>query len=344
MSENLEKLEAVFYSHPVPGNLTTLTFLGLVFDRVHFPNVYLPTDGFDPEKLEAEIERIHGTGLNDHGTRLLLAMMSYVLIPEVREFCYFTGKHGQLFGGDKMDGVKDLVDALERQIHGPPRPNFTPIYTPGYHKGISEDEYIDYPGDYFYQCNALLYAAENGIPLINADPNMPVPAIGGEPAKNNAKLLSSIIAMECVNLVLPEIREMQPTQILEVREEISKYIAPFRISMLRLSAHLNRAIDSDCTYDEIVDAAKLVTKTEVYPALLELKNEIERPRKGWLSRSWDLAKVVPRLVTSYATLDLEKALPQTVEALGNWLVAGASKHAPRSEYYYLLKLEEAARK
>ncbi len=173
---------------------------------------------------------------------------------------------------------------------------------------------------------------------------LPVPSIGGESTKNNAKLLSSIMAMECVNLVLPEIGELQPIQILEVREEISKYIVPFRISMLRLSAQLNKSIDSACSNKDVVEAAKFIVETEVYPALLELKNELERPRKGWLSRSWDLAKVVPRLAMSYATFNLEEALPKTMEALGNWLVAGASVGEPRSEYFYLLKLEEAARK
>ena len=39
MTDNLENLEAVFYTSPIPHNLGILTFLGLVFDRIYFPNV-----------------------------------------------------------------------------------------------------------------------------------------------------------------------------------------------------------------------------------------------------------------------------------------------------------------
>lgn len=344
MSDNLESLEAVFYSSPIPYDLATLTFLGLVFDRVYFPNVYIPTEGFDPEEVQQEIERIQGTGLQDTGTRLLMALMSYTLIPEVQEFCCFTGTQGQIFGGENIKEAKDLVIALQNQIHGPPKPNFIPTHIPGHHKSLNEDQYIDYPGDYYYQCNALLYAAKHNIPLLNAEPRLPVPAIGGEGIQNNAKLLSAIMAIECVNLVMPEIGELEPSQILEARDDLSKHVRPFRISMLRLSAELNRAIGGASTKEDIIAAGKFIVETDVLPTLLELKSELEKPRKGWLSRTWNLTKKVPRLACSYATMNLEAAIPQTVEALGDWLVAGASRGAPRSDYFYLLKLEELGKK
>ena len=344
MDEELDSLEAVFYCSPIPYNLTVLTYLGLVFDRVYFPNVYIPTSDFDPEELQKEINRIADTRLEDYNTRLLLALMTYTLLPELREFCCFTGVHGQVFGGEHLDKAKDLAFALEQQIHGPPKPGFTPMFETGHHKAISENQYIDYPGQYYYQCNALLYAARHGIPLLNSDPKIPVPAIGGETAKNNAKLLSSIIAMECVNMALPEIGALQPRQILEAREELATYVKPFRLSMLRLSSQLNQSIESDSSSGEIVAAAKFVVDTEVYPSLMELKNELAKPRKGWLSRSWDLTKKLPQLAVSYAALNREEALPKTVEALGDWIVAGTSQGSPRSDFYYLLKLEEVAKK
>jgi hypothetical protein len=56
--DNALKLEAVYYSAPVPRDLATLTVLGAVFDKVYFPGVYLPTGGFDQGELDKEIERI----------------------------------------------------------------------------------------------------------------------------------------------------------------------------------------------------------------------------------------------------------------------------------------------
>ena len=340
MSGNVEKLEAVFYTSPIPYNLGILTFLGLVFDRVHFPNVYIPTDGFDPDALEHEIVRIESAGNRDYDNWLLTSLMKYALHPDLRKFCYFTGEHGQIFGGEEIKEVKDLVVSLEQQIHGPAKSGLHTRHTLGHHKSINDDQYIDFPGAYYYQCNALLYAAKHEIPLLNTDSRLPVPGIGPELAKNNAKLLTSVMAMECVNLVLPEIGELQPPQIIEARDDLEKHILPFRISMLRLAKELNILIEKSSSNDEIVEAAKFIVKTEVYPSLLELKDELEKPKKGWLSRSWDLTKKVPGLFTLYAKFNLQEALKGTVIALVDWLVAGFSEEKPRSNYYYLLKLEE----
>jgi len=55
---DLLSLEAVYYASPIPANSAVLTVLGLVFDKVIFPGVYLPLDGFDQAELDREIERI----------------------------------------------------------------------------------------------------------------------------------------------------------------------------------------------------------------------------------------------------------------------------------------------
>jgi hypothetical protein len=41
------KLEAVYLSAPIPRNLAVLTAMGAIFDKVYFPGVYLPKEGFD---------------------------------------------------------------------------------------------------------------------------------------------------------------------------------------------------------------------------------------------------------------------------------------------------------
>ena len=89
-----------------------------------------------------------------------------------------------------------------------------------------------------------------------------------------------------------------------------------------------------------MEAAKFIAETEVYPSLAELKSELEKPKKGWLSRSWGLTKKTPSLIASYASLNLEKAIPDTMTALGDWLVSGASEDKHHSHFYYLLKLQE----
>jgi hypothetical protein len=51
-------LDAIYYSAPMPRDLASLTILGAVFDKVYFPGVYLPKDGYDQAALDKEIERI----------------------------------------------------------------------------------------------------------------------------------------------------------------------------------------------------------------------------------------------------------------------------------------------
>lgn len=53
-------LDAVYLTAPVPRNLAVLTVLGAVFDKVYFPGVYLPKDGYDPAELDKEIARLEG--------------------------------------------------------------------------------------------------------------------------------------------------------------------------------------------------------------------------------------------------------------------------------------------
>jgi hypothetical protein len=52
------KLEAVYFSAPIPHNLAVLTVLGAVFDKVYFPGVWMPKAGYDQKELETEIARL----------------------------------------------------------------------------------------------------------------------------------------------------------------------------------------------------------------------------------------------------------------------------------------------
>jgi len=67
-------LEAVYYATPIPRDLATLTVLGAVFDKVYFPGVYLPKDGFDVAALDKEIMRLEAlpNARTDYDTALLI--------------------------------------------------------------------------------------------------------------------------------------------------------------------------------------------------------------------------------------------------------------------------------
>lgn len=346
MSADTHKLEVVYYPRPIPSSPSTLTFLGLIFDKVHFPNVYLPAGGFDEEAVQKEANRIESLGIRNYNDWILVGVLRFLpLAGQLKEFCYFTGEKDQVFGGvDK--GATEIVRELDEMIFGPPKENFQRIYETGSRKALPDGEhYIDYPGNLHYPANAMVYAGHHGIPLVNDVLSLPVPAIGGDLAKNNTKLLTTILAMECASLVLPKIRVLEPQELLEVREDLSKYIHPFRLSLLRLAAELNKAISQTSSHEEIVKAARFVVETEVHPSLVELREAIERPSKRWYNRAFDIAKQAPELATSFATMPASIAIAKVLAAIGSILVDVQSeqlkKEAARSGMYYLLKLREA---
>jgi phytoene dehydrogenase-like protein len=214
------QLEVVYYPGPIPSGPAALTLMGLAFDKIHFPNGYLSTGGYDIEEVKKEADRIDGLGLRDYNTAVLVGVLRFLpLIADLKDFCYFSGQNEQVFGNvDK--GANELVKVLDEAIFGPPKPNFYPTYETGHHKALpGGQQYIDYPGSLYYPANAIVYAAQHGIPLVNDNPSMPIPALGGANAKDNAKLLSTILALECANLILPKIRVLLPQETLEMSEE-----------------------------------------------------------------------------------------------------------------------------
>jgi len=61
-----ETLEAVYYSAQVPSSSASLTMLAFLFDRIHFPGVYMPNHArLDLNGLQKEIERIGAYDLRD---------------------------------------------------------------------------------------------------------------------------------------------------------------------------------------------------------------------------------------------------------------------------------------
>ena len=344
MTRPTPELEVVFYSGAAPTRLATMTFLGLVFDRVHFPNVRVPQIGIDPEQIVAEIRRVEAHGFRDYDTWLTLQLMRYAVNPAVHEFFHFTGGEDQVFGGDEaMKKAQPLVATLYHETFGADRPGFQPVFTFGHHKGLAGGGTIDYPGPFFYQANALLYASEHGLPLLNDDPRIPVPALTGMDARHNAAVLATIMAMQCAQLVLPEIGELQPAEIVAAREDLKKHLRPFRLSLLGFAGQLNAAIQSTSDHDEIMRAAQFIATTEVYPKLEEFKDALANSkRRDWWPRTWELGKQSMALAALYSAGRFPEAMVGSLAAFGSWFIAAVTEKTPRSGLHYLLKLQERA--
>lgn len=164
-------------------------------------------------------------------------------------------------------------------------------------------------------------------------------------AKHNAKILASILAMECVNFALPAVRPLNPAEIVELRAELRPYLQPFRSSVLKLSKDLNNAIGSDDDYEEIAKAARFIVRVEVEPTLAELREQLAKPTRGWLTRTFDVVKQAPMLATTFATMPRGIFYAQVLAAVGGMVTDLNDKRsasaAARSNMYYLLRLQQA---
>ncbi|SRR6266478_10631 len=307
----LETLEAVYYPSQVPSSPESLTLLGFLFDRVHFPAVYLPPAGsLDLKELDKEIRRIAAFNFNDvESIQLLNCMVLAGKMEYISDFCVFDEKPAGLPAIDEM--APHVANALEQMIFGPPPENFIPtqigMNTKGLPGGDERIAYVAFPGWSQYPANALIYAAKNQLPLINDDPRFPVPGLPGN-AKNNAKVLATILTIESVKLVLPKIRALTPEQLREFRSETAELVKPFRLAMLRMAKDLNAAITSEMTLNEVQEHAKFLVETSVYPELKEFEKIVHDPGKPWYRRAVDLARSAPEVITSFSAMPKNLAL------------------------------------
>jgi len=235
-------LEATYYATPIP-RMAVLTILGAVFDKVHFPGVVMPVDKFDQEELDKEIGRIEGLNVARRPGDILLPMLKFIRHAKVLQgFCIFTGDPEKPFDNPQQISGK-MVQELHDAIHGPPAPGFFPHFSTNHHRGLpGSDEAITYPGNYHYLAGAIRYSAQTGVPLLNDLPGLPIPGLDGSVPADDAKMLATIIAIECTKLVLSELPMLRPEDLMEFRAENTTTLRAFRRSMLRYAGDLNKRL------------------------------------------------------------------------------------------------------
>jgi hypothetical protein len=343
-------LEAVYYSAQVPTSDEALTLLAFVFDRIHFPGVYIPPPSvaLDQGALQKEIDRIVALGRQDsEAVALVNCMVMARVIGHIGDLCVFTGNPSAESTVDP--NAPELSLALEELIFGPRADGFIPMMRGNLIKALpGADErlaMVSFPHWSTYSANALLYSAKNQIPLVNDDPRLPIPGVPGD-AKNNAKLLATILTIESVKLALPKLRPLTAAELRDFRGETSTYVKQFRLAMLRMAKDLNSAIASDMTLEEVQKQARFLVETTVYPELRELERIIHDPGKPWYRRAVDLAKDAPELMTNFAVLPKNVALAKLLARLVGVLAdlrdeqRDAEHKLGRAGLHFLLKLRQ----
>ncbi len=346
---NPSTFEAVYYSYAIPRGPEVLTFLGLIFDKVYFPAVHMPPDGFDEDALIQEIQRIESLGLNRNpNDQQLVGCLKFALHHKhISDWCIFSkGRSPRL--GDFEPQTHAVVGELEEMLFGPRPEGDIPISSGPWIKGLpgmnGSDDYISAPDTITYPANALVFAARKGLPLINDQHWLPVPGIPSN-VKSNAKALAMILAIESVRLILPRLRSLGTGELREFRNEIAPDVKPFRVAMLQLAKQLNAAISTGSAISDIQQEARFIVETVVYPELEHLKSVLKNPGKNWYQRAGDLAKSGPELVSNFFTLPTNIALAKLLAKFTGILAdvrqdqIERDDRVSRSGLGYLLKLD-----
>jgi hypothetical protein len=290
------KLEAVYFSTPIPRNLAVLTVLGAVFDKVYFPGVYLPKDGFDQAELDKEIARLEALPVTrGYDTDLLIGILKFTKhASTLAGFCEFTALPDDPFG-NKSPVPGKLVQAVYEAIYGPPKPGFIPHFDTGHAKGLpGSEETVIYPGNFHYLARAIMHSATTGVPLLNDIPGLPIAGLPDEVPIDNAKALATILAIECTKLVLPPTPVLRPDDLMEFREANVSLLRGFRRSMLRYAADLNDKI-RDVTPEEFEAKTRFFIETHIVPVMDELNATMNDPARPWHKRAVDALKIVPEI-------------------------------------------------
>jgi hypothetical protein len=339
------KLEAVYLSAPIPRNLAVLTVLGAVFDKVYFPGVYMPLTGFDPAELDREIARIEAHPDNRNRNQTLIGALKLTKHAKLLDgFCEFTGTRDDPFR--RNDPIPEtMVQAVYEAIHGPPRPNFIPSFDTGHAKGLpGGNESLIYPGDYHYLAGAIVHAGRTGIPLLNDIPGLPIPGLSNDAPVDDARLLASILAVECTQIALPPTPMLHPEDLMEFRDANSVLLRGFRRSMLRYAADLNGKIKG-MTREDFERHTKFFIDTEIVPSMDDLNVAMNDPARPWHKRAIDAIKIVPEIGGAFLTGGPSAALTKAITATAaQFFVEVAAKGdkeeaLKRSGLTYLLHLK-----
>jgi hypothetical protein len=341
-------LEVVYYPAPIPSDLATLTVLGAVFDKVYFPGVYLPKDGFDEAALNTEIERLEAlpNARTDYDTALLIGVLKLAKYARTLDgFCIFTNTREDPFKASENIPAKMVAD-ISDAIHGPPPEGFIPSFSTNNHKALpGGNEHVTYPGRYHYLAGAILESAKLGIPLLNDQPGLPIPGIERATPQDQAKILSTILAIECTKLMLPPTPVLHPADIMEFRASNTELLRGFRKSMLRYAADLNSKID-DLSVEDFEHKTRFFIETQIVPAMDDLRMTMNDPARPWHKRAIDAVKVVPSIGGAFFAGGITSALTKALTSYAAQLFVEIAAHGDRQEalkrsgLYYLLQLNK----
>lgn len=146
---------------------------------------------------------------------------------------------------------------------------------------------------------ALNLAKEKELILISDSSDIPVPLLSNK--VRNVKLLTSILAEECVKITIPDCSSANPEEIFEIREKLKDALIPFRMSLQKLSVDLRKSLDEGMAIEDVKGEAKFIVESQIQPAVYELQQSIEKSNSKLLNNVFGkILSWIPYVAKAYA--------------------------------------------
>jgi hypothetical protein len=311
------KYIGVYYSNSWVSNRRSLATFCLFFDEIH---LVTPSDCTDNptaylKKLQDKIY-IHVLGkATKEMTEKVTNFYQFILDNKtlLGDVIYY---HPHLLGSHITDFAKRLmnggvtIEDLRKILTGNTAEMQSITRFRNLHPEI-EDEFVLRVAP-----TALYLAKQNDWVLIGDDPSMPVPIFSER--LNSVRELTSILAEECIRLVLPKCNEIYAEDIMEAREKLKDLMLPFRMSMQKLSSILKSEIRERTDFDAIRSEAKFIAESTVEPALVEIKRKIETEKdKLWIKIFGKVVGWIPFVAKAFASPSPDQIYNTLVKIYGD---------------------------
>jgi len=279
-------MEIIYYPYPVPVNRYTISVLGILFDHVYLPGVYLPPKHIDIRDLETEDKRLTEIQKNHPAT------YGQIMIAFVRFLKEYQDLNGIFVGTVKKNGgnllekeTMDFAKQLEQAIYGVPPEGFTPLLNQGVYFGVGGGD-INSPDWITYPANAYVYSLKKKAPLLFTD-NLDFPVPNRVEHHSDVEALASYLAMSTLTINLPRIRPLKSAEIIEVRMKMKDDIVAFKSAMIDYVDRFRQLSGDNPSLVKLQKEADYIAQSIIQPKVNDLTRRLETPGEIFKSEMFD---------------------------------------------------------
>jgi hypothetical protein len=299
MREN--KYIGVYYSDSHFKDLNAFTTFSLFFDEIHLITHSTTLSGKEPteyfKNLPDEIQIALPNKVNESEILKLKEFTQFIMNNKVLigDLLYY---HNDLVGGS-------ISRFSQRLLSGSvPLDDFVNFLAGDTEEMRNFDKFKkdnpEFNDEYHLDISATAYdlAKKNNWILIGDQSEIKLPFMSED--ENNVKFLSSLIAEECLRIILPKSISLNAEDILTARDKLKNEIVPFRMTLQKMSSLLRDGIRNSQSIDDVKKEARFLAESQVEPALNEIIRRIEIEKdKLWIKIFGKVVSWIPLVAKSF---------------------------------------------